>query len=292
MNTIQAVDGAGEDGSTLYVLSRTGQEPITAYWPQPLLELCPDAVRIPTGEISCPVDVGQPVIPSWESFGLSDEQRESARSLRMRHLRCEDCGEKIDVDNYRPLDLMRPQRGSSGKRVWDATKQKWVRRPAQGPKKRARRNGRRFRVVDLCRKCAGEALRQRAAKGTSVMENGKRRTLATKERIAPKRGGRPRLFNDDELRKLHFIYENSMLSRREIARRLVESRGGSMQGYEQAMYYGWKRLSLPMYGRSEGLRRAHATKSWTPAKCAHPGCHYWGDMETGYCVHHHLEKAA
>lgn len=97
-------------------------------------------------------------------------------------LRCEDCGIKLGPDNYKPLDLFRPQHGSSGKFVWDATKQKWVRRPAQGPKKRARRNGRRFRVYDLCRKCAGEALRQRAAKSTTVMEDGTRRVLATRER--------------------------------------------------------------------------------------------------------------
>jgi len=41
--TIQAVDTGDE---TLYVLRREGREPITAYWPQPLLEIEPRAVRI------------------------------------------------------------------------------------------------------------------------------------------------------------------------------------------------------------------------------------------------------
>ena len=41
--TIQAVD---EAESTIYILRRPGHEPVMAYWPQPLLEIAPDAVRI------------------------------------------------------------------------------------------------------------------------------------------------------------------------------------------------------------------------------------------------------
>jgi hypothetical protein len=41
--TIQAVDTGDE---TIYVLRREGREPITAYWPQPLLEIEPGAVRV------------------------------------------------------------------------------------------------------------------------------------------------------------------------------------------------------------------------------------------------------
>lgn len=183
---------------------------------------------------------------------------------RRKPLVCEDCGKEIsDPDDYRPLDLFRPQRGVSGKFVWDSTKQKWARRPAQGPKKRARRNGRRFRIYDLCRACAGEALRQRTLSvkpdgkiryGGTVMENGKIRYLKTSERIAPKRGGRPRLLTDDELRAAHTIYERSGYSRREIARRLLESKEkGTLSGYEQALLYGWRRLNLPLRPLSQQI---------------------------------------
>lgn len=43
-DTIQAID---TDDETLYILRRPGQEPVTAYWPHPLEELCPTAIRIP-----------------------------------------------------------------------------------------------------------------------------------------------------------------------------------------------------------------------------------------------------
>lgn len=41
--TIQAVD---EPESTIYILRRPGHEPVMAHWPQPLLEIAPDAIRI------------------------------------------------------------------------------------------------------------------------------------------------------------------------------------------------------------------------------------------------------
>lgn len=185
-----------------------------------------------------------------------------------RKLRCEDCGKEIEPEDYRPLDLFRPQNGSSGKEVWDSTKQKWVRRPAQGPKKRARRNGRRFRVYDLCRRCAGEALRQRAAKNMTVMEGGKKRTLATKERLAPKRGGRPRLLDETQLRAAYTIYEATGLSQLEIARRLHAASGkGTVSGYTQSLLYGWRKLKLPL--RDRGVQMAISLHGTDGTKSKH-----------------------
>lgn len=46
--TIQGWDGAGDDGSTLYVLRRDGQPDVFAHWPHPLREMAPDAVTLPT----------------------------------------------------------------------------------------------------------------------------------------------------------------------------------------------------------------------------------------------------
>ncbi len=43
--TIQAVD---TDDDTLYVLRVPGADPITAYWPHPLLAIEPDAVWLPS----------------------------------------------------------------------------------------------------------------------------------------------------------------------------------------------------------------------------------------------------
>jgi hypothetical protein len=256
--TIQAVD---TDDETLYVLRAPGEDPVVAYWPQPLLELRPDAVRVPAygSDVDWPFDLGGPVPPYRWSLELTPEQRSASLELRESRkphiLVCEDCGKEItDPGDYRPLDLFRPQKGVSGKLVWDATKEKWVRRPAQGPKKRARRNGRRFRVYDLCRKCAGEALRQRAASNTTVMEDGKKRTLKTKERLEPKRGGRPRLLTDEEVRQAYKVYESTTLSRREIARRIWEAKEkGSWNGYDQALLYGWRRLKLPLRERGTQL---------------------------------------
>jgi len=206
---------------------------------------------------------------SWIGRDLTSEQvdefltaadatylwQEPPLARKRKPLVCEDCGKEItDPDDYRPLDLFRPQRGVSGKFVWDSTKQRWARRPAQGPKKRARRNGRRFRVYDLCRACAGEALRQRTISvkpdgkiryGGTVMEDGKVRYLRTSERLAPKRGGRPRLLTDDELRAAYQIYTSTTLSRREIATKLWKAKGkGTKGGYESALLYGWRRLNL------------------------------------------------
>jgi hypothetical protein len=166
---------------------------------------------------------------SWEGTWFTDAPPVIHSSYdadgNREHLVCEDCGCDIGEGNYRPLDLMR---GTLGQR--------------------------RFRLVDLCRRCAGEALRQRAMRG-SVMENGKKRALRTKERVPPKRGGRPRLLTDHELRQAHLVYESTTLSRREIATRLWEAKGnGTFGGYQCALLQGWRRLDLPL--RDLGLQLA------------------------------------
>lgn len=171
-----------------------------------------------------------------------------------RALECEDCGKDILPGDYRPIDLMRVDPHSEAGVVWDATKRAWVKRKPIA----ARAGGRRFRRFDLCRRCAGEALRLRAARNAHIMENGVKRTLRTRERVAPRRGGRPRLLDDTTLRKLHHLYLHSTLSRRQIATQLAESGPGSMNGYDQGMRLGWRRLGLvESLGMSEGLRRAH-----------------------------------
>src|SRR6185436_6435583 len=84
-------------------------------------------------------------------------------------LKCEDCGGHItDETGYRPLDLFRPDPSAQAGVIWDATKGKLVIRPGA-----ARAGGRRFRRVDLCRRCAGEALRIRASKNPKVGHKGR-----------------------------------------------------------------------------------------------------------------------
>jgi hypothetical protein len=165
---------------------------------------------------------------------------------------CHDCGKPIKPGDCRPLDLFRHVPDAPGGVVWDRTKQQWARRP-----RNARRGGRRFRWYDLCRRCAGEALRLRSANGGSVTEHGVKRSLRARDRIPPKRGGRPRLLTDDQLRQAHAVYELHGLSRRQIARRMIDAGyEGSLQGLEQAMLYGWRRLGLP--ARPRGVAMAMA----------------------------------
>lgn len=155
---------------------------------------------------------------------------------------CEDCGREVEP-GVKPIDLFRYDPTAMQGRVWDSTKQKWVRRP-----RNARAGGRRFRPWTLCRSCRAEAVRQRALNASS---NGRGKTLRTKDRIEPRRGGRPRLLTDDELRDAHRIYMETGLSRREIAARLHASREkGTQVGYEQALLYGWRRLNLSLRSRS------------------------------------------
>jgi hypothetical protein len=168
-----------------------------------------------------------------------------------RPIICEDCGKSLARGDYRPLDLMRPDPDATSW-VWNATIGKHVHRPA-----RARPGGRRFRVVDLCRRCAADALRKRA--GHTVKENGAKRYIRSRERIPPKRGGRPRLLTDDQLRSLHLVYVRDGLSIHSLADALLEAgkTGGTRGGLHQSILYGWRRLGLPVRTRHDAMVLAH-----------------------------------
>jgi len=84
---------------------------------------------------------------------------------------CEDCGTELTPENYRPLDLMR-------------------RDPIAPAGKNAARGGRRWRIWHLCRRCAGLALIELAAKNSPYTRDGVKRLRRAKDRISPKRGGR------------------------------------------------------------------------------------------------------
>jgi hypothetical protein len=76
--------------------------------------------------------------------------------------------------------------------------------------------------------------------------------------VPPKRGGRPRLLTDAQLRQAHVVYERGDRSRRQIAAGLVASLGkGTQSGMEQALLYGWRRLGLPTRSRSEAVTIMH-----------------------------------
>lgn len=161
---------------------------------------------------------------------------------------CEDCGREVE-EGVEPLGLFRPVPGVRRGVVWDETKQKWVRRP-----RNAAANGRRWREYALCRLCRATALRNRSKNGT-VMENGVKRALRTRERLAPKKGGRPRLLNDEELRSLYQVYSEQGLSMNELAKRLAATREkGTHSGYTQSILYGWRRLGLEL--RPKGVQIA------------------------------------
>lgn len=166
---------------------------------------------------------------------------------------CEDCGGEIE-DGVLPLDLMREDPTSLADRSWDSTKRRWVRRPG-----RAKAGGRRFRPWHLCRLCRAEALRQRSIRS--------RGHLRSRDRVPPKRGGRPRLLTNDELKAAHKLYVETGISRREIARRLNDAREkGSLQGYEQSLLYGWRRLGLKLRSKAAqiAISRHGAAVNWKP----------------------------
>lgn len=152
---------------------------------------------------------------------------------------CHDCGKVCEPGDYRPLDLMRVVPDAPGG-------------------KRARPGGRRFRWYDLCRRCAAVALISRDGT-TRVYENGKRkRSGESYRRKPPKRGGRPRLLTDDELRAAHAAYLAHGLSIGELARRLTASRSsGSFSGYYSSIRQGWRRLNLSLrdVGEQIGLSK-------------------------------------
>lgn len=165
-------------------------------------------------------------------------------------LHCEDCGCAITLESgYRPLDLFRPDSSSQQDVVWDATKQKLVVRPGA-----ARSGGRRFRKIDLCRRCAAEALRLRASKNPKIGHKGRLGTLSTRDRVAPRRGGRPRLLDEAELRSAYTIYKQQGLSIGELARRLAATRDkGTYSGYYQSILYGWRKLGLALRPKGEQI---------------------------------------
>jgi hypothetical protein len=159
---------------------------------------------------------------------------------------CEDCGGEVEAD-VEPIDLFRVTPSAMEGRVWDSTKQRWARRP-----RNARAGGRRVRPWRLCRLCRAQALRARA--GTSTMTNGKKRYIRKRERIAPKRGGRPRLLTDRELRAAHTLYMLEKLSIGALADELNASREkGTRTGYYQSLLYGWRRLKLPLRDRGQQI---------------------------------------
>lgn len=213
---------------------------------------------------------------------------------------CEDCGGEIEPD-VMPVDLFRPVSTALEGRVWDKTKEKWVRRP------RARAGGRRFRHWNLCRRCRAEALMERSFRASS---KGRGQTLHTKDRLPPKRGGRPRLLNDDELRAAYAIYMRTGISQLELARQIHASREkGTLSGYQQSLLYGWRRLHLKLRpkGMQMAITRHGAGLDWKPKdrgkRCTArlkngQRCRGWAlrdgrdPAEHGYCWNHrHRAKA-
>ncbi len=159
---------------------------------------------------------------------------------------CEDCGGEVEP-GVEPIGLFRPIPGAP-----------------RG--KNARPGGRRWREWVLCRRCRGEALRRRAMSGT-VMEAGVKRTLRTRERVAPKKGGRPRLMSDAELRVTHLLYEKRKLSVLAVAQLLAEQRpAGTVGGYASALHYGWKRLGLATRPRGVAMAMSRFGTDGTKTK--------------------------
>ena len=113
-----------------------------------------------------------------------------------------------------------------------------------------------WRGVKLCRRCRGEALRQRSAGSRGkAMENGVVRALKPRERVPPKKGGRPRLLDDQELELLYRVYKARGLSIGELARQLASTReSGTRGGYYQSILYGWRRLGYEL--RPRGVQTA------------------------------------
>lgn len=171
---------------------------------------------------------------------LSALDRPDAWFLELAHLTkhqalvCEDCDRPITAETgYRPLDLFRID-------------------PDAPAGKRANAGGRRFRVYDLCRRCAGEALRLRASKSPKIGHGGRLGMLRTRDRVAPVRGGRPRLLTDEQIRQAHVLYDRGEISLTNLAQRMLDSgHAGTYGGLYSALWYGFKRLHLPV--RPRGL---------------------------------------
>lgn len=203
--------------------------------------------RVRSGESeTISVEYADRILTALGRSEILEELMPSPAVIYERIGHCEDCGEEIE-EGVEPLDLFRITPSAMEGRVWDSTKKKWCRRP-----RNARAGGRRFRHWRLCRLCCANALRARG--GGSTMENGKKRYISPRERIPPKRGGRPRLLSDDELRAAHKVYTGGRLSMNELAARLAETREkGTRAGYTQSLLYGWRRLKLPLRDRGQQI---------------------------------------
>ena len=184
---------------------------------------------------------------------------------------CEDCGGDIE-EGVEPIDLFRHE-------------------PDAPAGKRRRAGGRRFRLWHLCRRCRAAAIRKRA--GTTSGRTHK--YIPTNARIAPKRGGRPPLLTDEEIRAAYSRYLESGLSRRALAKLLWEERGvGSWHGHDYALLAGWRRMQLPL--REAGV--PYYQKRHPTIPCAATGvysfdpCRQWVRLidgkpaEDGLCWNH------
>lgn len=182
------------------------------------------------------------------TFGLGDPTAISRILGDEVRMACDDCGVLIEPGQLRSLELWRV--------VPDA--------PAG---KRARAGGRRKRRYDLCRRCAGEALRQRPLTTTRYKRNGVYHPLRTRDRVEPGKPGRPRLLTDAELRSAHSIYESGGLSMRDLATSLVQARGrGTISGYSYAITVGWDRLGLKKRPKGEAQALAHHRRGRIPKR--------------------------
>ena len=203
--------------------------------------------RVRTGESeTISVEYADRILTALGRSEILEELMPTPAVIYERIGHCEDCGEEIE-EGVEPIDLFRITPSAMEGRVWDSTKSKWVRRP-----RNARAGGRRFRHWRLCRLCRAQAIRARS--GTSTMTNGVKRYIRKSERIAPKRGGRPKLLTDAELRAAHKVYTASGLSMNGVAALLNEQReNGTLAGYTQCLLYGWRRLALPLRDRGQQI---------------------------------------
>ena len=222
--------------------------------------------RVRSGESeSISVEYADRVLTALGRTEVLEELLPQPAEIYERIGHCEDCGGEIE-DGVKPIDLFRVTPSAMGGRVWDSTKQTWVRRP-----RNARAGGRRFRHWNLCRLCRAQAIRARS--GTSTTRNGKRKYIRKSERLPPKRGGRPRLLTDSELRAAHSLYTGKKLSIGEIATLLDAAREkGTRSGYYQSLLYGWRRLKLPLRDRGQQIAFSKYGTDGTKSKAPKVRC--------------------
>lgn len=127
------------------------------------------------------------------------------------------------------------------------------------------------------------------------MENGKKRALRRRERLAPKRGGRPRLLTDEQVRAAYVVYTAGH-SIRAVAKMLMDAgHRGTLSGLESALFYGFRRLGLDKRSNGEAARIWHRAKGHKPKhksrKCGKPNragkpCRQWATPGTDSCYAH------